>query len=67
MSIIKINRRNDDKIVLLTKTNLNNIKSFISKALIDSYINQEECASVSNVLKSYNEIKEEIKNPENAV
>ena len=39
----------------------------ISKALIHSYINHEEFASVNNVLRQYNEMKEEIKNPKNAV
>ena len=38
----------------------------ISKALIDSYINHDEFVSV-NVSRKYNKIKEEIKNPENAV
>ena len=39
----------------------------ISKALIDSYINYDEFVSVINVLREYNEMKEEIKNPENPV
>ena len=40
---------------------------FISKALIDSYINHDEFVSVNNALREYNEMKEEIKNPENAL
>ena len=43
----------------------------ISKALSGSYINHDEFASVNasvnNVLRDYNEMKEEIKNPENVV
>ena len=35
-----------------------------SKALIDSYVNHDEFI---NVLREYSEMKEEIKNPENAV
>ena len=39
----------------------------ISNPLIDSHINHEEFISVNNVSRKYNEIKEEIKNPKNAV
>ena len=53
--------------MLLAKTKLNLIESVISKALIDAYINHDEFASVNNAPKEYNEIKEEIKNPKNAV
>ena len=52
--------------MLLAKTKLNAIEVLISKALIDSYINHDKFVSVNNVLRAYNEIKEEIKNPENA-
>ena len=53
--------------MLLAKTNLNAIEVLICKALINSYINHEEFISVNNVLRKYNEMKKEIKNPENAV
>ena len=53
--------------MLLAKTNLNAIEVLIFKALINSYINHEEFISVNNVLRKYNEMKKEIKNPENAV
>ena len=53
--------------MLLAKTNLNAIEVLIFKALINSYINNEEFISVNNVLRKYNEMKKEIKNPENAV
>ena len=53
--------------MLLAKTKLNIIKVLISKALIDSYINHSRFVSVNNVLREYNEMREEIKYPENAV
>ena len=34
---------------------------------MDSHITHEEFVSVNNVLREYNEMKEEIKNPKNAV
>ena len=53
--------------MLLAKVKLNTIETLISKALIDLYINYEKFASVNNLLREYNEMKEEIENPENAV
>ena len=50
--------------MLLAKTKLNTVKVLISKALIISYINQDEFILVNNMLREYNEVKEEIKNPE---
>ena len=47
--------------VLLGKTKLNTIEVLISKALIESYISHDEFVSVNNVLRDYNEMKEEIK------
>ena len=35
----------------------------MSKALIDSYISHDEFVSVNNVLREYNEMKEENKSP----
>ena len=49
------------------KSKLNTIEVLISKALLDSYFNHDEFVSINNVLREYNEMKEEIKNPENAV
>ena len=65
-STIKKNKKYD-KIVLLRKAKLDVIEVLISKALIDSYINHDEFVLVNNVLREYNEIKEEIKNPETSV
>ena len=53
--------------MLLGKDKLNSIKVLISKALIDSYITDDEFFSVNNVLREYYEMKEEIKNPETSV
>ena len=51
-----------DKIVLLAKTKINNIKVLISKALIDSNITHDKLVLINNVLKEYDDLKEEIKN-----
>ena len=59
--------KKDHKTVLFAKTKLNTTKIFISKPLIDSYIDHEEFLSVDNLSRKYNEMKEEIKNLENAV
>ena len=47
---------------MLGKDKLNTIEILISKALINSYISHHELISVNNVLREYNEMKEEIKN-----
>ena len=52
------------KIVLLGKDKLNATVVLMSKALIDSYITDDEFVSVNNVLREYNEIKNKLKNPE---
>ena len=53
--------------MLLAKTKLNAMEVLISKALIDLYINRDECVSVKNILREYNEMKEEIKIANNAM
>ena len=53
--------------MLLAKTKLNTTEVFISKTLIDSYANHHEFVTVNNMLREYNKMKEEIKNPENAL
>ena len=60
-SIIKKKKKKHEKIVLLRKDKLNIIEVLISKALIDSYISNDEFVSVNNVLREYNKMKEEIK------
>ena len=66
-SIIKKKKKKHDKIGFLGKDKLNTIEVLISKALINSYISHDEFASVNNVLREYNEMKKEIKNPETSV
>ena len=53
--------------MLLEKRNLHTIEALISKSLIDSYISHDEFVSINNALREYNEMKEEIKNPETSV
>ena len=48
--------------MLLGKAELDTIDVVMSKDLIDSYFSNDESISVNNVLREYNEIKEEIKN-----
>ena len=61
-SKIKKKKKKHNKIVLLAKSKLNSIEVLISKALIDSVINHDEFVLINNVLKEYDEMKEEIKN-----
>ena len=61
-SIIKKKKKKHDKIVLLAKSKLNNKEILISKALNDSVVSHDEFVLISNILKEYNEMKEETKN-----
>ena len=61
-SKFKKKKKKHDKIVLLGKSKLNRTELLISKALIDLNISHGEFVLINNVLKEYNEIKEEIKN-----
>ena len=53
--------------MLLAKAKLNTIEVLISKVLSDLYFSHDKFISVYNILREYNEMKEWIKNPENAV
>ena len=61
-SIIKKKKKKYDKIVFLAKTKLNSIESLSSNVLIDPYISYNEFVLVNNVLKEYDDLKEEIEN-----
>ena len=61
-SIIKKKKKKHDKIVLSAKSKLISIEVLISKALIDSNISHDEFVLINDVLKEYDEMKEEIKN-----
>ena len=50
---------------MIRKAKLDTIEILISKALIDQYIGHDKFVSINSVLKEYNEMKEEIKNPQN--
>ena len=64
MSIVKKKKKKYDKLVLLAKSELNIIEVLISKALIYSIISHNEFVLINNVLKEYDDMKEEIKNLE---
>ena len=49
--------------MLLAKAKWNIFKVLIYKVLSDSYINYDKFVSLHNVLREYNEMKEEAKNP----
>ena len=46
---------------MLGTDKLNTIEVLISESFIDTYIGQGKFVSVNNVLRKYNEMKEEIK------
>ena len=53
---------------MLGKAKLDTIEVLISKTLIESHISHRKFVSVNNVvLWEYNEMKEEVKNPETFV
>ena len=54
-------KKERNKIVFLAKTMLNSLEGLVSNALIDSGISRDELVLV-NVLKKYDDMKEEIKN-----
>ena len=53
-------KKKHDKIILLGKDKLNAIEVLISKALINSYVSNDEFVSVNNVLREYSEIKNSV-------
>ena len=63
-SIKRIKQHDNMVLFAKKKKKLSTIEVLTSKALIDSYVNHDEFV---NVLREYSEMKEEIKNPENAV
>ena len=61
--IIMKMKKNHDKIVLFAKSKLNSTEVLlIFKASIDWVINHDEFVLRNNVLKEYNQMKEQIKN-----
>ena len=60
-SIIKKKKKKHDRIVLPSKSKSNGIEVLVSKALINSNVSPDEFVLINNVLKQYDDIKEEIK------
>ena len=60
-SIIKKKKKKHDKIVFIAKYKLKKMKVLISKSLIDSVISHDQFVLINDVLKKYNEMKEQIK------
>ena len=58
-SMLKKMKKNHDKIVLLAKSKLNSIKALTSKALINSNTSHDKFVLINNMLKEYNDMKEE--------
>ena len=50
--------------LVLAKSKLNTIEALISNALIDSYISHDNFVLLNDVLREYDDMKEEIKNLE---
>ena len=61
-SIINKKKKKHHKILLLEKSKLNFIEVLILKALIDSNISHDKFVLINNVLKEYDNMKEEIRN-----
>ena len=61
-SLIKKKKKKHDKIVFLAKSKLNKIEILFSKVLNDSNISHDKFDLINNMLKEYDEMKEEIKN-----
>ena len=60
-SIIKKNKKKQDKVVFLAKFKLNKIELLISKTLSTSVISHDDFFLINNVGKEYSKIKEQIK------
>ena len=56
-SVIKKNIIKHDKVVLFSKSKLNNIEVLISKTLINSNISHDVFVLANNVFKDYDKIK----------
>ena len=58
-SISKKKKNKHDKIILFAKYKLNSIEVLISRALIETKINQDKFVLINNVLKEHEETKQE--------
>ena len=60
-------RKKRDEIMLPGKTKLDTIEFLVPKTLIDPCIGHDEFVLVNNLLREYNEMKEEIEKSEASV
>ena len=61
-SPVNKNKKKDDKIIFSAKSKLNSIEVLIFKTSIDSVISHDQFVLINNLLKEYDQMKEEIKN-----
>ena len=64
---MKKKKHKHDKLSLLAKSKLNFIEVSFSKVLITSDISHNELVLISNVLKEFYEMKEQIKNSNDTI
>ena len=64
---MKKKKNKHDKLSLLAKSKLNFIEVSLSKVLITSDISHNELVLISNVLKEFYEMKEQIKNSNDTI
>ena len=57
---MKKKKNKHDEIVLTGKAKLKTIEVLLFKSLINSYISYDKFVSVNNIVRKYNEMKEEI-------
>ena len=62
--MIEKKKKKDDKMVL-SKTKLNTVEVLTFKYFIDWCISLDPFVQINNVLKTYDKMKEKIKNPNN--
>ena len=61
LKTIRNKKKQQNKILTLARSKLNSIESKISKALMDNEISHEDCETIINEAKKYQELKESIR------
>ena len=62
MNVARKKKKEHNKIVMLARSKLSSIETLMSQALIDLYINHEECKIIVNEKETYEQMKENIRN-----
>ena len=62
MNVARKKKKEHNKIVMLARSKLSSIETLMSQALIDLYINHEECKTIVNEKETYEQMKESIRN-----